>query len=492
MPILLVLVLTAACMPVEWPNHLGLSPGESLSGTALATLVPLAAAFALRTGTLRSLRRNPQRRSEIGQRYDRVRRLLFFVNLGSAGGAVVVLGWGAAVWQTLTVEWRGEEVLAPFAELVVPLPYFAILFGTWLIYYDVERSLHRSPDARSEPRFWSRAGYFFHHLRQLVLLVGLPVGLFVMHQNFSRFAPETARAEWVRALSIATVPVIILFVPLFIKPLLGLKSLPPGPTRDHIEALARRLHFRYADLLVWPTHGSVMNAMIVGLIPRVRYVVFTDAILEELPPDELDAVFGHEVGHARHGHIWYYALFLILSMAVLASAFSYFGQNQEGLLLLLAAVYIFIVFGYLSRRCERQADIFGCRAVSCSQPDCDRHTENSAFPERGAGLCATGIKTCARALDRVYATRMHGGHDDDGRTSIGTLLRGVFGWLRAWQHSPMPNRVRFLHSLVDDRSREARFQWRVRLLRWGLALVLLTALLALAQAIGWRKIIEVM
>src|SRR5205807_5024914 len=133
---------------------------------------------------------------------------------------------------------------------------------------------------------------------------------------------------------------------------------------------------------------------------------------------------------------------LLLSMAVLASAFAFIGEKQEALLLILAAAYIFVVFGYLSRRCERQADIFGCRAVSCSQPDCVGHTEMSAFPERGAGLCGTGIKTCARALDRVYAVNMHGGHDDDGRTSSGTVLRGVFGWLRAWQHSPMPHRVR--------------------------------------------------
>ena len=42
-------------------------------------------------------------------------------------------------------------------------------------------------------------------------------------------------------------------------------------------------------------------------------------ILEELPPDELDAVFGHEVGHAKHGHIWLYAAFLLLSTTVLVA-----------------------------------------------------------------------------------------------------------------------------------------------------------------------------
>lgn len=478
-------------MPAEWPNPLGLAARDSLRGTIALTLVPLLAAFALRTWTLRSLRRDPNRKSEIGERYDRLRRAFFFLNLGSVFAAVLGLGWAATVWGSSTVSRHGEEVLAPFAELAVPLPYFAILFGNWLILFDAERALHGSMTG-SESRFWSRAGYFLHHVRQLSLLVGLPVGLFVSHQTFSRFVPGVAQADWFRIASIASVPILIVFLPLFIKPLLGLQSMPQGRDRDRIEALARRLHFHYSDLLVWPTHGLVMNAMIVGLIPRVRYVIFTDAILEELPPDELDAVFGHEVGHARHGHIWYYALFLLLSMTVLASAFVFLEQKQEAFVVLAAAAYIFVAFGFLSRRCERQADVFGCRAISCWHPNCEGHTTETTFPERGVGLCTTGIKTCARALDRVHAMNAHGGHDDSARTSLGTLLRDVVGWLRAWQHSPMPHRVRFLLSLIEDRGREVRFQRRVALLRWGLVLVLIGALGALGQTVGWRKILEVM
>jgi hypothetical protein len=130
-------------------------------------------------------------------------------------------------------------------------------------------------------------------------------------------------------------------------------------------------------------------------------------------------------------------------------------------------------------------------AFSCATPDCTGHDEQTVYAERGAGLCSTGIRTCARALDRVHALNAHGGHDE-GRSSLGTLLRGVFGWLRAWQHAPMPSRVKFLHSLVDDRSREARFQRHVALVRWGLAIGLVAALVTLGQAIGWKRILEVL
>lgn len=489
MPILVILFLTAACMPAPWPNPFGLSLRQSAFATAVAISVPIGCAIAVRRWVLRTLKRDPDRRAEVGDRYDRIRRGLFFMNVGAVILAVLGSGWGASVWNALTISWHGHQELLPFAELAVPLPYFLIVFASWLIHYDAERRLHRS--ANSDRPFWSRTGYFFHNFRQMALFVMLPVGLLVIHQSLSRFMPGIVQSNWYRILSLSAVPVMILFAPLLIKPLFGLKSMPAGLRRERIEKLARRLHFRYTDLLVWPTHGSVLNAMIIGLIPRVRYVIFTDAILDEMPPEELDAVFGHEVGHARHGHIWYYAFFLILSMAVVTAAFVRSEIKPESLVAVAAAAYIFIVFGFLSRRCERQADIFGCRAVSCSEPHCEKHTEETIYPERGLGLCATGIKTCARALDHVHAIHAHSGYDE-GRSGLSALLRGVFGWLRAWQHSPMPHRIRYLHSLLDDRQKEARFQRRATWLRWLLAIGLIAALLFLGQSLGWRKLFEML
>lgn len=492
MPILLVLLLSAACVPAEWPNPLGLEPRDSTILTAAAVLLSLSTAFALRTWVVAGIARDPQRRVAIGTRYDRLRRILLFSNLALVALLIATFGWGPAVWSRFTVEWNGESLLAPLGELAVIAPYLAIAFGNWLVFYDAEAALFRAARGESPGvSFWSRGGYFLHHLRQFALLVMLPLGLMLLHRTAGRFAPELVQGDAYRLLSLAGVPLFILFAPLVIKPLLGLKPLPPGRPRDRIEALAKRLHFRHADLLLWPTHHSVMNAMIVGLFPRVRYVIFTDAILEELPPEELDAVFGHEVGHARHGHIWYYALFLMLSVSTLAGLFVAVGEQREALMLLAAGSYLFVAFGFLSRRCERQADVFGCRAGSCRDPHCTGHDETTDFPERGEGLCPTGIRHCIHALDRVHATNLHGG-SDDGRGGLGTLLRGVFGWLRAWQHAPMPVRIRFLQSLIDDPRREVRFQRRLRTLRWTLAVSLAVAVIALGQWIGWRKLMDVM
>ncbi len=514
MPILLVFTLTAACLPVKWPAPLVGGGERTAVGLTVASIgMGLGAGYALRRWVLRTLGREPYRRAEVASVYSRLRRTLFFVNFGLAVLCVLVFGWGWFARRTFVLEQSdadGRPLLAPFAELAVPLPYFIILFVSWTIYYDAESALHRTglfgPVARP---FWSRGQYLLNQLRQFLLLILLPVLLFVTQQTVARFAPEVTQSDWYRFGTLATIPVLLLFLPLLVKPLLGLRPLPPGPTRDRLEALARRLHFRCTDFLLWPTHGATANALIVGLLPRVRYVIFTDRILEELPPDELDAVFGHEVGHAKYGHIWFYAAFLVLSVAVLTALLLWLGQcldeytRRTGWLppdwvqdwislppILLMATYIFFVFGYLSRRCERQADVYGCRAVSCGSANCSGHDATTIYPEQARGLCPTGIRTFVRALERVSSVNEHPLSPADRRRSAGARVRSLLGWLRAWQHATMPQRVAFLLSLIEEPDRERRFQRSVRALGWGLILALAGILYALGELVGWREFLE--
>jgi Zn-dependent protease with chaperone function len=514
MPILLVFALIAACLPIDWwepPFDPPVRVALGLTGGAVSLV--LALAFALRTWVVRTLRRDPGRRAAVAHAYGRWRRILFFLNVTTAAACVLAFGWGWFAQHEFVVSWNGADLLAPFAELTVPLPYFAILLGCWLIYYDAERALHRAFHA-ARP-FWPRWAYLLHHLRQFGLMVLLPVVLIVSQQTLERFDEELAHSLAYRVATLAAVPVLLLLMPLLLKPLLGLKPMPPGPVRDRLEALARRLNFRCTDFLLWHTHGAAINAMIAGLLPRARYVVFTDRILEELPPEELDAVFGHEIGHARHGHLWLYAAFLTLSLSTLAALMMFLGQqakaagvlehpeyrewldrNASWLSLLpvvpvaVVAGYLFVVFGALSRRCERQADVFGCKAVSCGDPGCAGHDEATVFPPGGDCLCPTGIRVFARALARVGDLN---GVDVDlraPRTPL-ALARGAWAWVRAWQHAPMPRRIAYLVGLIDNPGAERRFQRRLFLFKCGLMLALVAAFVALGQAVGWRDFFDV-
>src|SRR5206468_11439789 len=121
--------------------------------------------------------------------------------------------------------------------------------------------------------------------------------------------------------------------------------------------------------------------------------------------------------------------------------------------------------GFLSRRCERQADIYGCRAVSCARSDCLDHEPGLIPSPGGKSLCPTGIRTFIHALEKV--ARING------------ISRSRPGWLQSWQHSTIASRVEFLQRVLADPSVEPRFQRTVFLVKWGLLIVLVGALCAL-------------
>ncbi len=201
----------------------------------------------------------------------------------------------------------------------------------------------------------------------------------------------------------------------------------------------------------------------------LRYVVFTDRLLSEMTPEELEAVFGHEVGHVKHRHILYYLGFLVISVGVVAGIWlAVFGDSDWVMppMVLSLGAYVFLVFGFLSRRCERQADIYGCRAVSCTHRECPGHSADMVPAPRGIGLCSTGINTFIGALEKV--ARLNG------------ISRSKPGWLNSWLHSTIACRVEFLQQMLVDPGLEARFQRRVGLVKWGLILALGSILLGLA------------
>jgi Zn-dependent protease with chaperone function len=482
MPIVLVLLLTASCARVPWPEPpFGFGGSGSLALTAFALLIPLGAALVLSRWAASVVRAEPSRRAEIATKYNRYRRILGYVNLAMGVLVVVGLGWGWTVWNRAIFPSDHGRILAPMAELLVPAPYLLTVFTSWLVHYDAERMFHAAVD--SDRSFWSRTGYFFFHLRPFAFLVMLPVVLFAAQQTFVRLAPEAANSLAAQLVAFAMVPVLFVMLPVLLKPALGLVPMPRGPVRDRLEELARRHRFGYTNLLVWPTRGAMANAMVVGVVPWARYVVFTDRLVESMAPDELDAVFGHEVGHAKHWHIPYYALFFLLSAPAVAAVVGlgftglaemswidakawepWAGLPPLGALL----AYLFVVFGFLSRRCERQADIYGCRVAS------------------GGDLSANGIDAMIRALERV--ADLNGMDASKGNTpETLSFWKRFWGLVRSWQHGPITERIRFLSELMRNPDMERGIQWRVFLLRCGLILVLLAVVTGIAAVIGWQE-----
>ena len=162
-----------------------------------------------------------------------------------------------------------------------------------------------------------------------------------------------------------------LAVPLFARRLLPTKPLDPM-TRARLDGISRRLGVPIRDIRVLDASGSkVANAFVMGLTQRTRTVLITDVLLEKFTPQEVDAVFAHELGHAKGRHVpiklavVYGTLVLFYAGAALTATISPDGGGAvaAGLLPLVLIVMMFVTRGRIGIRLEEKADDFGADAV---------------------------------------------------------------------------------------------------------------------------------
>lgn len=480
MPFLLLLLLTLVCIWEKWPQPLawvGL-PGSPVLFTLLTWMsvifiVALAGRIAHRTSW--QLYLHPERRDSILNWYGNRRVLHLLALLANAGLSLIVLGWGWTV-QNLFEQLHGAEVPGldqspPGTELLILAPFLASLVLSWACFYDADRALHDTSPHREPRPFWTRRAYLLFHARHNLVLAITPVALIILQKGLRRLLPHWPDRYFELA-NLALLAAAFICFPWILRLVLGLKPLPEGPLRQRLLAASRRLRFRCSNILLWNTNAGIVNAMVAGIVPGVRYVLLTDRLVSELTPDEVEAVFGHEVGHVKHGHMLYYMGFLFISwMAVAAlwplAASAFPELNAVDLeedwvklpFVALVGAYIFVVFGFLSRRCERQADVYGCRAVSCARQPCPGHEEATVLQPGGSGLCETGIRIFIDALEKV--ARLNG------------ISRSRPGLLQSWQHSTIARRVEFLQRVLADPGVEPRFQRTVALVKWVVFLGLL-------------------
>jgi STE24 endopeptidase len=500
MPFLLLLFLLLACMPLPWPEPPAiLGTGGSLAATA-GLMAALVAAAAVRAGrTRRQLIVRPDDREDVLERYGRFRTRHLFALMAGYALALGLLGYGGAVEQLWSATppdpaaGPSPDDLWPGGELLRLAPFLLAWLASWACFYTAERAAYDTSPARSvgSRPFMSRWAYVTMQARQYLALTGVPVTLIVVEQGLGRLYPAAFNTFAARVGQFAASAVALLVVmPWVLRLFLGLRPLPAGPIRDRLEALAGRLKLRGSAILLWDTRGGVANAMAVGVLPGLRFVTLSDRLLSDLEPAEVEAVFGHEVGHFKHRHVLFYVAFLAGSLMALVGAWAILEREAlPGLIppawvptyqewgaipaVGLIGAYVFLAFGMLSRRCERQADVFGCRAVSCGLAFCDGHEAET--PPAPGGLCPTGVRTFIQALEKV--TRLNG-----------VSLRKP-GRLQSWLHGSTAARLEFLELMLRDPRLEPRFQRRLGLVKWGLLVALGAVLLGLGATSGWEALL---
>jgi len=184
---------------------------------------------------------------------------------------------------------------------------------------------------------------------------------------------------------------ILIFFPPLVRRLWGCTPFPKGELLDHLQAFFRKQRFS-AKVFIWPLfEGRVITAGVMGIIPGLRYVMITPALLNNLSLDELDAVMAHEIGHIKKKHMLLYLLiisgfsilagfilepftFFLLSRSSFYTLLEFTGLTAENMLTVLMAITVLVLmvlyfrflFGYFIRNFERQADLHVFKTIGSS------------------------------------------------------------------------------------------------------------------------------
>src|SRR6266550_1908419 len=284
------------------------------------------------------------------------------------------------VWTQLVLKELGGRLELP-AMIVGIAPAILTWIALWWAEYPAERAM-REQNVLDEvmngmpvhaPPTLSRT--FILSARQQLLPMLLPILLIELLRDLVHLSHLTT--SWNDLMMIPAALVVYLLSPFLLIWLFNARPLEDSPLRQRLEAICQRCGLKYRNIMLWQTDFSMANAAVIGLLPGWRYVLLSDRLLETMSDREIEAVFAHELGHIVHNHMgWLVVFFAILILSVLGPGqllerwldprlpqwvvrnyivgVSWAGMSLAATLLLL---------GYVSRRFERQADVFAARMM---------------------------------------------------------------------------------------------------------------------------------
>jgi STE24 endopeptidase len=383
------------------------------------------------------------------------------------GVGMFVLDWGVVV----------EHLLGPVARWPVQLPGAALgvlppvlaWMGLWWSRFPADRALREQSlltylendlPVHSAPKFWD---YFRSNVRLQVLFTLVPVALILGVRDMATFAlwkvhPTAGATATIDAIvSLGSAMLVLLLAPEILRRVLHTQPLPPSPLRDRLEALCKRSKLRYREILLWHTENNMGNAAVMGLIPRVRYILLSDLLLESMRDEQIEAVFAHEVGHIVHRHMGWYVVFFVILMLAGVGASTTFGHHLDFVQLpswlppelIVTAISVgafLLTFGFLSRRFERQADVYAARTIQMAGQQNLAQVVEARF-EAARPIAYESRTHVGPYGATVFASALH-------RVAV---INNIPVAARSWCHGSIAKRMKYLEDLSADPSHTTRF-----------------------------------
>lgn len=459
------------------PARLIREPGWVLAAVVAATLLPLAASLWFARRTLRALDERPDDPGRAQAQYARGMTLAQMLLALGHGFVLTMTRWTPMCGR---VPVAGDWPVVP--GLLAATPFLLSVVLVWVGAYPADRAIRQvaleSQLFRGRPvhPVWSLREFVAFNFRHQVLFILLPMALILAARDVIDLAQPSLRRvsthPFLPDLLLGLVAcVVAVIAPWILRHVWHVQPLPPGPLRDQLDALCAALRMRCREILVWRSGGMVVNAAVMGVVAPLRYVLISDAMLEQLEDQKIEAVFGHEAGHVKQHHILFFLLFAFTSGCLITITSVYArGQDrmtQQWLIALVGALLLVkwgVLFGMISRRFERQADLYGARTLALSGMPCTNacalHVDASAPPRREAlrgPICQSAANVFSETLNDV------------------AHLNGIPPDAPSWRHGSIASRSTTLQLYARQPAASRRFEHGVRRLKLVIVLAALAS-----------------
>ena len=477
--LIMVIGVLSIILAFEHAPYVQLSdPAWTIAAVAAATVIPFGVAGFVSRRSIRLLERNPADPG-IGQ-FAYGRGLTIVQWLLGAAHALVLL---TTDWMDLCHEVPiiGEWALVP--GLLAGVPLLASITMLWIAAYPADRAIreialetHLFRGQPTQP-VWSLGKYLAFNFRHQVFIVLVPMllilaarDLILMYRMQIRsvidhdFAPDLLLG--------GTAGLVAVIAPLLLRHIWVTAPLPQSPLRDQLERLCKKLRLRCREILVWNSSGMITNAAVMGVIAPLRYVLITDAMLEQMDDRKVEAVFGHEAGHVKRHHILFFLLFALISgclITIMTHRLQGVDRLTYQIVTAVAGVLLMLkwgfLFGFVSRAFERQADLFGVYTLELTGLPCSGACAIHAPADEQANgdqqpICRTAAHLFSETLNEV------------------AILNNIPGEAWSWRHGSIASRSRILQKYANDPSAVAAFEhsvWRMKLAIFTMAVVAVVA-----------------
>ena len=273
-------------------------------------------------------------------------------------------------WQKIV---RGNWQLDRFPlldEAMIIAPIILSLIVSWFIFFDIQNVFLSD---NQKVRIRERLSYVSLRVR-VYLLVGLiPILVAFATRDCLSYFENSVSMKLL--LTITGLSLLLIFFPFFMLLVWRTSSLGDTELGIRLQDYCRDLHLKVRQVRRWDTGGAIINALVAGVLPYFRIILFSDGLISKFNDSQIRAILRHEAGHIRRWHLASRMVFVVLPLVLFAACHWISGATpfsvesfaatysiSESLvmpgIIFLYATYLTVVLVWLSWQMEYDADLY--------------------------------------------------------------------------------------------------------------------------------------